>query len=723
MCVTCFELDPFDRLGISEVLPHPGAVDPVPAITVWSGGPVSFVSPEERQELTLLNVVDSGEVTEEAEEEIGSILLGALETLGVMDMEPGATEPVDSIDDTAPPVAMEGATATVIASGIPIIDGVLYSARWNVSTITYSFPDESTDYESGYYRNAPNEDFGQISLTQQALISAALDGETWFSFEGFTLANVEYAGFSNDATIRAAYSSDAGGSAYAYLPTSNYAGGDMWFGPNNGYNYANPVLGSTSWRSTLHEIGHALGLKHGHTAQYGNPALPVEYNHHEYSLMTYYSWEGKGGSGYTNETWGYPQTFMMADIAALQYMYGADFSLNGGDTVYTFNAATGEMSIDGVGQGTPGGNRIFLTLWDGNGNDTYDLSNYTSDLDLDLNAGSQSDFNSGQSAYLGFGGPNGGYARGNVYNALQYNGDLRSLIENAIGGSGNDEILGNQVANVLTGNDGDDTLVGNDGNDTLKGGAGADDMDGGDGRDAVDYSDETADLDINLAQSTVTGGNATGDTITSIEDVISGAGNDSILGSTENNDIDGGDGNDVIKSGLGNDTLFGRQGDDTISGGADDDEIVGGGGRDLIKGGDGADTLTGGAGDDIVFSTSADAEDASDADVDSLVGGLGDDTLVLGNGDLAQGGDGADTYVLRADVNDTVTVSDIDETLDMLVVESSEPDDVTIVGQTTTADGLSISLNTGGVILLAGLSAEIDPSLLRVEAPGTSSTA
>ena len=66
------------------------------------------------------------------------------------------------------------------------------------------------------------------------------------------------------------------------------------------------------------------------------------------------------------------------------------------------------------------------------------------------------------------------YARGQVFNALQYNGDVRSLIENANGGSGNDTISGNSANNVLTGNGGMDTLVGGFGNDNLTGGAGAD---------------------------------------------------------------------------------------------------------------------------------------------------------------------------------------------------------------------------------------------------------
>ena len=71
---------------------------------------------------------------------------------------------------------------------------------------------------------------------------------------------------------------------------------------------------------------------------------------------------------------------MMFDIAAIQYMYGANYSHNSGNTTYTFSQTTGEMFVDGVGQGTPQGNRIFRTIWDGNGIDTYDLSNYTTNL-------------------------------------------------------------------------------------------------------------------------------------------------------------------------------------------------------------------------------------------------------------------------------------------------------------------------------------------------------
>ena len=67
---------------------------------------------------------------------------------------------------------------------------------------------------------------------------------------------------------------------------------------------------------------------------------------------------------------------------------------------YTFNPMTCEMSINGVGQGTPAGNKIFRTIWYGNGNDTYDLSIYLDDLDIDLAPGEFSTFSQSQIADL-----------------------------------------------------------------------------------------------------------------------------------------------------------------------------------------------------------------------------------------------------------------------------------------------------------------------------------
>jgi serralysin len=126
-------------------------------------------------------------------------------------------------------------------------------------------------------------------------------------------------------------------------------------------------------------------------------------------------------------------------------------------------------------------NRIFETVWDGGGIDTYHFGNYTSDLAIDLRPGGFSTLASAQLAHLG----NGNYARGNVFNALQYQGDRRSLIENAVGGSGNNKMYGNQVANALSGGGGNDVLYGYAGNDRLAGGAGNDLLIGGAGNDIL----------------------------------------------------------------------------------------------------------------------------------------------------------------------------------------------------------------------------------------------
>ena len=190
----------------------------------------------------------------------------------------------------------------------------------------------------------------------------------------------------------------------------------------------------------------------------------------EYTVMSYRGDVGGPAGSYSNEAWGYPTTYMMNDIRALQELYGADYTTNSGDTVYTWNAVTGEFSIDGVGQGRPGGatadasaNNVFMTVWDGGGADTYDFSNYTTGVTADLNPGSSSITSSAQLAYLG----NGQYAHGNVYNAYLFNGDPRSYIDNAVGGSGADKLIGNAIGNRLDGGGGADTLSGGAGDDTF----------------------------------------------------------------------------------------------------------------------------------------------------------------------------------------------------------------------------------------------------------------
>lgn len=372
--------------------------------------------------------------------------------------------------------------AGVASSGDQRIDGLIEGDKWN-GAITYGDPAKASEYGASFPEKLTN--FSQLSTAQLRVAQAALDtaalgqpkGAAGFSVEGFTDLSVSY-DRTGSALLALANTSDPA-TAYGYFPSEEPIGGDAFFGSSG----RNPVVGNYDYQTILHELGHTLGLKHGQEAGlYG--ALPDAVNSHEYSVMTYDSYIGSPGKVYSNELWGGPQTYMMLDIAALQHMYGADFTTNAGNTVYSWSPSTGQTLVDGLAALTPGGNRILMTVWDGGGTDTYDLSSYATNLNINLRPGEYSVFSATQLAGLG-GGPNDGHARGNVFNALQYEGDARSLIENAIGGSGRDTIIGNAAANKLIGNAGGDYLNGDAGADVLRGGAGNDTLIGANGADVL----------------------------------------------------------------------------------------------------------------------------------------------------------------------------------------------------------------------------------------------
>jgi serralysin len=356
----------------------------------------------------------------------------------------------------------------ITSSGNYIPDGLIYGTSWE-GPITYAFTNSSNNYG---YTYEPERNYAATTAQQQAAALFALEqsagniADDGFSVEGLTNLAISQ-GSATSATIRFGQS-DAPTTAYAYMPGTYEQAGDMWFGRN--YNYANAQSGNYAWHTVLHEIGHALGLKHGHEVQNGFAALPSEYDALEYSLMTYRSYVGGGAGAYSYSTWSAPQTYMMVDIAALQQLYGADFTTNAGDTVYKWTPGSGDTLVDGKVAVDAGGRTIFATIWDGGGNDVYDLSAYASNLKISLVAGEASRFGGAQLASLG----HGYKASGSIYNAMLYDDDERSLIEGAIGGSGNDALTGNQAANLLAGGRGADKLFGGLGDDTLTGGKGND---------------------------------------------------------------------------------------------------------------------------------------------------------------------------------------------------------------------------------------------------------
>ncbi|MGP3699568.1 beta strand repeat-containing protein [Rhodobacter sp. NSM] len=201
-------------------------------------------------------------------------------------------------------------------------------------------------------------------------------------------------------------------------------------------------------------------------------------------------------------------------------------------------------------------------------------------------------------------------------------------------------ILGVDNRDLLEGTDGDDLLSGGVmgdiirgelGADTLIGGAGADVIEGGLGSDLASYAGSDAGVQVDLAAGTAAGGDAEGDQLSGIENLLGSDHADRLTGNAIANELDGG---------AGNDTLFGNEGHDTLLGGEGDDYLHGNTGADLLQGGSGNDELRGGLGNDMLV---------GGAGADRLIGAYGQDTasyagsadgvnadLLLGTG---QGGD------------------------------------------------------------------------------------
>jgi len=467
-------------------------------------------------------------------------------------------------------------------SGDAAVDGLQSGFAWsNSDPVSFAFPDSAGDYEWGYGNGETQRGFAQVGASMQAAIRKFLLGEGNAGpgspgphVTGFTNLVMVESAQDHLADIRIARSS-APSTAWAYYPNGR-EGGDVWFGMR--HNFDAPQLGNYAFMVAVHEVGHALGLKHPHESFNGFSAVPLAWDSLEFSVMSYRSKIGAAvNTGYTNGAFDYPQGWMMLDIAALQQLYGADYGMRAGHTTYRWDTTTGETIIDGIGQGLPGGGaaaRVFLTVWDGGGNDTYDFSNYGGGVLVDLAPGGYSITARSQLAVLDM--RDGTLARGNVFNTLLHQGNTASLVENAVGGAGADTLSGNEAANWLRGGAGNDMLSGLAGSDLLDGGAGADTLRGGTGDDRY-VVDNPGDVVIEAANEGI-------DTLLvetalaillpfGVERLILGEagrigiGNGAanvLLGNAAANRLEGQGGNDVIEGGGGADTLLGGVGADSF---------------------------------------------------------------------------------------------------------------------------------------------------------------
>lgn len=364
-----------------------------------------------------------------------------------------------------------------------LLAGALTSGfSWGGNSLTYSIPVLSSGWA---YKGEPESNaYGVLSAAQAERFRAAI--AAWD--EVIDLDFVEVKEPEQTGQVRVAFT-DIGleAAGHAYYPEAIATAGDIWL--DDALKNSTFAAGSYDFHTMIHELGHGLGLKHPHESSEINAArLPEGLDDIRHTVMSYQEQAGHFTLNFfinpENQYLTYQTEFvqetgpMLLDILAVQSLYGAEMSTRAGNDVYHWQQ----------------GEAFLTTLWDAGGMDTVDASNQSASI-INLNEGTYSSigqmsvaalkqqlvnqfanypvswinqqvdqFVADGSLYLG---------KDNL--AIAYG----VTIENAIGGKGNDQLLGNAADNVLQAGAG---------NDVLTGGAGSDILDGGSGYDKALYS-------------------------------------------------------------------------------------------------------------------------------------------------------------------------------------------------------------------------------------------
>jgi Ca2+-binding RTX toxin-like protein len=233
------------------------------------------------------------------------------------------------------------------------------------------------------------------------------------------------------------------------------------------------------------------------------------------------------------------------------------------------------------------------------------------------------------------------------------NGTNASETINGLDGvtEGSDTIDGKGGNDTIWGLGGNDVIDGGWGHDDIKGGGGADTIDGGSGIDTANYSDSLEGVQVHLSSGSGTGGTASGDTLTSIENITGSYYADLLAGDTGNNVLTGLDGNDTLRGWTGNDTLYGGNGNDTFIRESGADTMDGGAGIDTVT----YQNLSAAVNIDLLNDTAKWAAEGDELNsIENLTGSHYDDVFYADNGaNVLKGMDGQD-WLVGWGGNDTV---------------------------------------------------------------------
>lgn len=282
--------------------------------------------------------------------------------------------------------------------------------------------------------------FSEANAAQMVAARLALDLWSDVANIGFQWGG-DGSGYGDGASILIGDYADPadGAGAFTYFPGSTApaaADGDVWVNASYPQNLA-PSPGGYGFDTLMHEFGHSIGLEHpgdynaapGVAITYANSAAYLQ-DSLQYTIMSYFPASETGAT--TNGL--YPLTPLLDDIAAAQRLYGANTGTRTGDTTYGFNS-NADRSAFHLSSATQG---AVFAIWDAGGFNTLDMSGYAQNQVLDLNAGAFS-------------------STGGLVNNVAI--ALGTVVQGAVGGSGDDTIVLNDAGDRVDGGGGDDTAV------------------------------------------------------------------------------------------------------------------------------------------------------------------------------------------------------------------------------------------------------------------------